>query len=135
MPLHKPIRGVDGTLLKEIIVPKGTLILPCLGQCNQTKDIWGEDADVWRPARWTDGTVDCKVDNIGPYENLYVLVWLIRFALIDTLFWIGCPSAPAIAHASAGDTRASLSLPLLDSVRHESRKTRRSRGRVSRGTC
>lgn len=52
MPLHKPIQGVDGTLLKEVVVPKGTLILPCLGHCNRNKDLWGEDADEWKPERW-----------------------------------------------------------------------------------
>ena len=53
---------------------------------RRNRDIWGEDADVWRPARWTDGTANREADNIGPYENLYVyariLVWLTRLTLI-----------------------------------------------------
>ena len=52
MPLRKPIRGVDGALMTEIPIPKGTFLLPSCRGCNTAKDIWGEDALEWKPDRW-----------------------------------------------------------------------------------
>ena len=52
MPLSAPIRGVDGTLMNEIFVPKGTMILVSNWMSNVNKAIWGEDADEWKPERW-----------------------------------------------------------------------------------
>ena len=52
MPLSKPIYAVDGSMLHEIMVPKGTLLFPSIRACNTAKEIWGEDALEWRPERW-----------------------------------------------------------------------------------
>ena len=52
MPVHFPIIGIDGKELREIPVPKGTLILPSLAACNVATEIWGVDAKEWRPERW-----------------------------------------------------------------------------------
>ena len=72
LPLSEPIRGVDGTLMKEIIVPKGTEVEIAIYTCNRNKSIWGEDALEWKPERWLNPLPD-RVTNArvpGIYSNL-----------------------------------------------------------------
>lgn len=52
MPTSTPIRGVDGTLLNEFMVPKGTQIIPNFIGSNLDRAVWGEDALEWKPERW-----------------------------------------------------------------------------------
>ncbi|EPS94814.1 hypothetical protein FOMPIDRAFT_1026052 [Fomitopsis schrenkii] len=52
MPLSKPVRGLDGTLLSEIPVPEGTIILIGILASNRNPDLWGPDAEEWNPERW-----------------------------------------------------------------------------------
>ena len=72
LPLSEPIRGVDGTWMKEIPVPEDTRIVANLLGCNKNKAIWGEDADVWKPERWLsplpDSVTDARIP--GVYSNL-----------------------------------------------------------------
>jgi hypothetical protein len=37
----------------------------------RNRDIWGEDADVWRPSRWLDGSVKSPGATVGIWTNLY----------------------------------------------------------------
>src|SRR6267154_437487 len=37
----------------------------------RNRDIWGEDADVWRPSRWLDGSVKSSGATVGIWTNLY----------------------------------------------------------------
>ena len=52
LPLHEPVRGVDGTLISEVSIPKGTVVVLNLQACNTNKALWGEDAYEWKPERW-----------------------------------------------------------------------------------
>ncbi|KAJ3559641.1 hypothetical protein NM688_g212 [Phlebia brevispora] len=52
LPLEKPICGVDGNMISELPIPKGTLLMPSYLSCNTSKAIWGDDASEWRPQRW-----------------------------------------------------------------------------------
>ncbi|KAI0713837.1 cytochrome P450 [Earliella scabrosa] len=52
LPLWEPIRGVDGKIMNEVLVPAGTMTLINLGACNTNKVLWGEDALEWKPERW-----------------------------------------------------------------------------------
>jgi len=52
MPLSSPLRGLDGKLMHEIPVPKGTMILTGLLASNRNKALWGADAHEWKPERW-----------------------------------------------------------------------------------
>ena len=52
IPLMEPVRAVDGTVMTEIPIPKGTIVLANLPACNTNKAIWGEDASEWKPERW-----------------------------------------------------------------------------------
>ncbi|KAI9066921.1 cytochrome P450 [Trametes sanguinea] len=72
LPLMTPIRGFDGTLMKEIPIPKGThILLHNLGS-NTNREIWGEDADEWKPERWL-GNLPAALDEAripGVYSHL-----------------------------------------------------------------
>ncbi|CCM00085.1 uncharacterized protein FIBRA_02112 [Fibroporia radiculosa] len=52
LPLSEPIRGVDGTLMHQILIPKGTKVIIGILGSNINKALWGEDALEWRPERW-----------------------------------------------------------------------------------
>ena len=52
LPLSQPIRVTDGTLMNEIVIPRGTNILIGIMACNRNKAIWGDDASEWKPERW-----------------------------------------------------------------------------------
>jgi cytochrome P450 len=42
--------GLDGQ--SPILVPSGTVVDTNFGQLHRDKDIWGDDADEFRPERW-----------------------------------------------------------------------------------
>ncbi|EED77106.1 predicted protein, partial [Postia placenta Mad-698-R] len=52
IPLASPLRTLDGSLRNEIVAPKGTIIFLGLLALHRDKDIWGEDANEWKPDRW-----------------------------------------------------------------------------------
>ena len=52
MPLSEPIRGRDGKVMTEIVVPKHTYVLVGIRACNRNKALWGDDALEWKPERW-----------------------------------------------------------------------------------
>ena len=52
MPLSEPMRGVDGSMMHEIPVPKDTMVVVAIHSANRSKAIWGEDALEWKPERW-----------------------------------------------------------------------------------
>ncbi|KAI0761469.1 cytochrome P450 [Trametes elegans] len=52
LPLSAPIRGVDGQLMHSIPVTKGMRVLIDIIASNCNPELWGEDADEWKPERW-----------------------------------------------------------------------------------
>ncbi|KAI0768123.1 cytochrome P450 [Trametes elegans] len=72
LPLSKPIRGVDGTPIHAISVPKNTTVVCGLLNCNRNKALWGADADEWKPERWLaplpSTVTEAKIP--GVYSNL-----------------------------------------------------------------
>ena len=93
LPLTKPIVGSSGRVYTELPIPKGTpifislhgynLLVPfanpaisfspersyfCI--CNRNQDLWGPDAQVFRPERWFE--MNEQVESpVGVYGNLY----------------------------------------------------------------
>ncbi|KAM5541986.1 hypothetical protein V8D89_004296 [Ganoderma adspersum] len=52
LPLSAPIRGKDGTLIHNVLVPRGTYVMVNIQASNENKAFWGEDAYEWKPERW-----------------------------------------------------------------------------------
>ncbi|KAI0347504.1 cytochrome P450 [Trametopsis cervina] len=55
LPFAEPIRGLDGSMLDEVLVPKDTTIIVGIRACNRNKAIWGDDVLEWKPERWING--------------------------------------------------------------------------------
>ena len=74
MPLSKPIRGLDGTLIKEIPVPEGTIVLVGMLASNRNPELWGPDAEEWRPERWLEPLPETVTEAHVPgiYSHLWV---------------------------------------------------------------
>ncbi|TFK51292.1 cytochrome P450 [Heliocybe sulcata] len=52
LPLGTPIRGVDGTVITEIPLPRDSNLMISILSLNRNKALWGEDAYEWKPDRW-----------------------------------------------------------------------------------
>ena len=74
LPLSTPVRGVDGKLTSEIVVPRKTVVVVGNWICNTDKTLWGEDAEEWKPERWLsplpEALKSAKIPGI--YANQYV---------------------------------------------------------------
>lgn len=72
LPFSHPIRGLDGSLIDQIYVPKGTLVLISIVSCNRNTAIWGEDALKWNPDRWLSSLPEAVTQARipGVYSNL-----------------------------------------------------------------
>ena len=53
LPLSEPVRGLDGKLMTEVPIPKGTTVFVGVMSSNTNKALWGEDAYEWKPERWS----------------------------------------------------------------------------------
>ncbi|KZP14950.1 cytochrome P450 [Athelia psychrophila] len=72
LPLSQPIVGIDGTDIHEVAIPKGTNLSVAIMRANRDPDIWGDDAQEWKPERWLVSSPD-KVANVhfpGVYSNM-----------------------------------------------------------------
>ncbi|KAI0355907.1 cytochrome P450 [Trametes cingulata] len=76
LPLSEPIRGVDGTLISEIHVPKDTVVHVGVMGSNLNKKIWGDDAWEWKPERWLaplpEAVTEAHIP--GVYSNLMTFI-------------------------------------------------------------
>ncbi|KZT24217.1 cytochrome P450 [Neolentinus lepideus HHB14362 ss-1] len=52
LPLAYPITSSSGVTLTSVAVPAGTSVIMSLLAANHNKQVWGPDADEWRPERW-----------------------------------------------------------------------------------
>jgi len=89
LPLSTPIVGASGTTYRELHIPKGTFVHASTFGYNINQDVWGSDAQVFRPERWLEQD-DSKVEtSLGVYGNLLTfsagarscIGW--RFAIIE----------------------------------------------------
>jgi hypothetical protein len=72
LPLSKPIRGVDGNEMSEILVPNNTSIIIGIMASNRNPELWGEDVLDWKPERWLSPLPDSVAEAHlpGVYSNL-----------------------------------------------------------------
>lgn len=72
LPVSEPVIGVNGAVMKEIPVPKGTTFYIGLRASNLDKRIWGEDALEFKPQRWLSplpaSVTEARIP--GVYSNL-----------------------------------------------------------------
>lgn len=75
VPLHTPVTGTSGRAIREVRVRAGQNVLIGIAACNRDAALWGADAAVWRPARWTEKTPEALVEARVPgvYSNTCVL--------------------------------------------------------------
>ena len=61
-------------MIHELVVPKGTLVVPHIQASNNNKELWGEDANEWKPERWLAQLPAALEDAHRPsvYSTLYV---------------------------------------------------------------
>ncbi|KAK0186151.1 cytochrome P450 [Armillaria mellea] len=69
IPLSEPITTVDGTVVSDIPIPKGQVIVASLYTYNRLPSVWGHDADVWNPHRFLRSPWG-KQTSLGVYANL-----------------------------------------------------------------
>ncbi|KAF9532497.1 cytochrome P450 [Crepidotus variabilis] len=72
LPLYTPLTGIDGRPINEVSVPKGTKIFLSVFNCNRNKELWGADADEFKPERWLDELPEAITNSRVPgvYSNL-----------------------------------------------------------------
>ncbi|KAK0227596.1 cytochrome P450 [Armillaria fumosa] len=69
IPLSEPITTVDGTVVSDIPIPKGQIIVASLYTYNRLPSIWGHDADSWNPDRFLHPP-RIEQTSLGVYANL-----------------------------------------------------------------
>ncbi|KAK7028670.1 cytochrome P450 [Favolaschia claudopus] len=52
-----------------IPIRKGQVIMTGIGSFQRIEEIWGRDANKFRPGRWLDGSM-CSAEAVGPFANL-----------------------------------------------------------------
>ena len=72
LPLSTPITGIDGREMREIIVPKDTVVTISILNCNRDPALWGPDSHEWKPERWLSPTLDAltRAPIPGVYSHL-----------------------------------------------------------------
>ncbi|KAF5361363.1 hypothetical protein D9757_011368 [Collybiopsis confluens] len=85
LPLHKPVLGLDGTQMHEIAVPKGTSILVSIFNANRNTDLWGKDADEWKPERWLSSLPSAVTDAPIPGDDVHWW-WAILHVRVNILY-------------------------------------------------
>ncbi|TFK81801.1 cytochrome P450 [Polyporus arcularius HHB13444] len=72
LPLSAPVRGRDGRMISELVVQEGTVVIAHFQASNSSKELWGEDAEEWKPGRWLEPLPPALDDARlpGVYSNL-----------------------------------------------------------------
>ena len=72
LPLLTPVRGRDGARISEVAIPKGTVMIMNYQGSNNAAELWGDDAQEWKPERWLSpfpkALEDARIP--GVYSNL-----------------------------------------------------------------
>jgi len=76
LPFSKPIKGLDGREITEVLVPNNTNIIIGILASNRNPEIWGPDSDEWKPERWLNPLPDSvSAAHIpGIYSNLMTFI-------------------------------------------------------------
>ncbi|RDB17352.1 hypothetical protein Hypma_001991 [Hypsizygus marmoreus] len=69
LPLSRPIIGMDGTQLNEVLIPANTSLYTSVLSSNRNPVIWGPDSYEWKPERWLNPLPQTLVD--APIPGIY----------------------------------------------------------------
>ncbi|KAJ3505771.1 hypothetical protein NLJ89_g7244 [Agrocybe chaxingu] len=76
LPLSTPVKGIDGTDIQSLSVPKGTNIIVSILGSNRNPELWGPDAMEWKPERWLkplpEALINARVPGI--YSHLMTFI-------------------------------------------------------------
>ncbi|KAF7291539.1 Cytochrome P450 [Mycena chlorophos] len=70
IPLLVPVTDVDGCQRTEIRVQKGDKVYLPLRAINRSRDIWGSDAEQFRPERWLEGIPEAAKAIPSAWSNI-----------------------------------------------------------------
>ena len=74
LPLSRPIPGSikDGNPIHEVHIKNNTKVIVSILAANRNKDVWGEDAEEWKPERWLSPLPDsvAKAHLPGVYASM-----------------------------------------------------------------
>ncbi|CUA77338.1 Putative cytochrome P450 CYP13A5 [Caenorhabditis elegans] [Rhizoctonia solani] len=77
LPLQCPVRAKDGkTTISQVPIKKGTHIYLSILAANRDKQIWGEDADEFKPSRWLDELPLAVRESKNPGVYSYMMTFL-----------------------------------------------------------
>ncbi|KAJ7252811.1 cytochrome P450 [Mycena rebaudengoi] len=69
LPLSNPVTLKSGKVITELPIPKGMVIQVSFAGYNRHPDVFGEDAHIFRPERYLDGTVQYTT-KLGVFGNV-----------------------------------------------------------------
>ncbi|PCH42181.1 cytochrome P450 [Wolfiporia cocos MD-104 SS10] len=76
LPLSKPIRGLDGTWMQEVPIPRGTGLFVGIWGSNRNKELWGDEAMEWKPERWLSplprALVDAQIPGVATHLMTFI---------------------------------------------------------------
>ncbi|KAF9565114.1 cytochrome P450 [Agrocybe pediades] len=72
LPLSNPIKGLDGSEIREIPIPANTNVIVGIMASNRNPELWGPDSYEWKPERWLKPLPDAvsQAHLPGVYSNL-----------------------------------------------------------------
>ncbi|EUC56016.1 cytochrome P450 family protein, partial [Rhizoctonia solani AG-3 Rhs1AP] len=77
LPLQCPVKAKDGkTTISQAPIKKGTHIYLSILAANRDKQIWGEDADEFKPSRWLDELPLAVRESKNPGVYSYMMTFL-----------------------------------------------------------
>ncbi|KAF4617774.1 hypothetical protein D9613_006308 [Agrocybe pediades] len=72
LPFSNPIKGLDGSEIREIPIPAGTNVVVAIAAANCNPELWGPDSYEWKPERWLKSLPEAvsQARIPGVYSNL-----------------------------------------------------------------
>ncbi|KAH7338168.1 cytochrome P450, partial [Rhizoctonia solani] len=112
LPLHQPVKSNDGkTTTTDVPMKKGTQIYVALDAANRDKQIWGEDANEFKPSRWLEDLPSSVKESKIPaaYSSIQVILFtgkldtgVIRPWLFSMTFWGGSKACMWVRYQVVG---------------------------------
>ncbi|THH27300.1 hypothetical protein EUX98_g6891 [Antrodiella citrinella] len=65
LPLLKPVNDICNKPMTEVPITKGTIVSMGIYKYNRSKDVWGEDANEWKPERWLNPLPESAKNSCG----------------------------------------------------------------------